>query len=277
MTKSRSHRQRFGTDEKASVLLSLPKQGRRFSWLLSYTLGQLFGFTAKALPIMRTHQAATMLLTAASCLIGHLGWAQQAPIAPLAPAAPVVAPPVSDLGVKVEEKQSGALAPTTAAPHQSQPVIVDPIYLINGHYLGSSGMLSIISPQQIDKLEIYKPGRGPVQWRSLTASGIVSLTLKAKPKLKLKARSLVAIKRGLGLHGSVRFEFNGAPIQDESLQIVTSAIAGLDVTQPALGTADKTVVNIRSTAFKPAGPQAVPAQPEIHPPGTIIIRGLARQ
>jgi hypothetical protein len=273
MTKSRSHRQRFGADEKASVLLSLPKQGGRFSWLLSYTLGQLFGFTAKALPIMRTHQAASLLLAAASCLIGHLGWAQQAPIAPLAPAAP----PVSDLGVNVETKQAAAPAPTDAAPHQSQPVIVDPIYLINGHYLGSSGMLSIISPQQIDKLEIYKPGRGPVQWRSLTASGIVSLTLKAKPKLKLKARSLAAIKRGLGLHGSVRFEFNGAPIQDESLQIVTSAIAGLDVTQPALGTADKTVVNIRSTAFKPTKPQAAPAQPEIHPPGTIIIRGLARQ
>jgi hypothetical protein len=218
-----------------------------------------------------------MLLTAASCLIGHLGWAQQAPIAPLAPAAPVVAPPVSNLGVKIETKQSAVPAPTATTPPQRQSAISDPVYLINGHYIGGSGVLSTINPQEIDKIEVYKQGDGPAQWCSLTASGIVSLTLKAKPKLKLKARSLAAIKRGLGLHGPVRFEFNGAPIQDESLQIVTSAIAGLDVTQPALGTADKTVVNIRSTAFKPAGPQAVPAQPEIHPPGTIIIRGLARQ
>jgi hypothetical protein len=184
---------------------------------------------------------------------------------------------VSDLGVNVETKQAAAPAPTDAAPHQSQPAIPDPVYLINGHYIGGNGMLSTVSPQQIDKIEIYKQGSGPVQWRSLTAPGIVSITLKAKPKVKLKARSLAVIKRGLGLHGPVQFEFNGAPIQDESLQIVTSAIAGLDVTQPAPGTADKTIVNIRSTPFKPAKPQAAPAQPEVHPPGTIIIRGLARQ
>jgi hypothetical protein len=226
---------------------------------------------------MRTPQATTLLLTAASCLIGHLGWAQQAPIAPLAPAAPVVAPPVSNLGVKVETKQSAAPASTAATPPQRQPAIPDPVFLINGRYLGGNGVLSTINPQEIDKIEVYKQGGGPAQWRSLTAPGIMSITLKAKPKVKLKARSLATIKRGLGLHGPVQFEFNGAPIQDESLQIVTSAIAGLDVTQPAPGTADKTVVNIRSTPFKPTKPQEAPAQPEVHPPGTIIIRGLARQ
>lgn len=226
---------------------------------------------------MRTYQAASLLLAAASCLIGHLGWAQQAPIAPLAPVAPVVAPPMSDLGVKIEKKQSAAPAPTATTPRQNRPVIPEAVVILNGHYLTSTNALGAVNPQQIDKVEIYRAGSGPVQWRSLTTPGIISLTLKTKPRLKVKARSLAAIKRGLGLHGPVRFEFNGAPIQDESLQIVTSAIAGLDVTQPATGTADKTVVNIRSMPFKPAGPQSVPAQPEVHPPGTIMIRGLAQQ
>jgi len=106
-----------------------------------------------------------------------------------------------------------------------------------------------------------------VQWRSLTTPGIISFTLKTKPRLKVKARSLAAIKRGLGLHGPVRFEFNGAPIQDESLQIVADAIAGLEVTHAAPGTAEKTVVNIH----------LVPSKPIVHPPGTIMIRGLAKQ
>jgi hypothetical protein len=116
-----------------------------------------------------------------------------------------------------------------------------------------------------------------MQWRSLTVPGIISITLKAKPKLKVKARSLAAIKRGLGLHGPVSFEFDGTSIQDESLQIVTGAIAGLDVTQAMPGTADKTIVNIRSVPSKQAGPQAAPAQPKVYPPGTIMIRGLAQQ
>lgn len=129
--------------------------------------------------------------------------------------------------------------------------------------------LGAMNPQQIDRIEVYRIDSGPVKWRTLAEPGIMSITMKAKPRLKLKARSLVAIKRGLGLRGPVRFEFNGAPIQDESLQIATSEIAGLDVTQATPGTADKTVVNIRSVPYKPA----------VHhyPPGTIMIRGLAQQ
>jgi hypothetical protein len=129
--------------------------------------------------------------------------------------------------------------------------------------------ISTLNPQQIAKLEIYKSGSGPLQWRSLTVPGIISFTLKAKPKLKLKAKSLAAIRRSLKLRGPVRFEFNGAPIQDESLQIVTSTIAGLEVTQATPGTAAKTVVNIRSVPYKPV--------PHHYPPGTIMIRGLAQQ
>lgn len=214
------------------------------------------------------------------CLCGGAGTslAQQAPIAPLAPVTPVVAPPRSTLGVGIQLKPSVSLAPPAATPQQNRLVIPDPVIILNGRYLTGMSALGAINPQQIAKLEIYKPGSGPMQWRSLTAPGIISLTLKTKPRLKVKARSLAAIKRGLGLHGPVRFEFNGASIQDESLQIVTGSIAGLDVTQTTPGVADKTVVNIRSMPFKPAGgPQAAPIQPEVHPPGTIMIRGLAQQ
>jgi hypothetical protein len=130
-------------------------------------------------------------------------------------------------------------------------------------------MLGTISPQQIAKVDIYKQGGGPMQWRSLAVPDIVSLTLKTKPRLKIKAKSLAAIRRGLGLHGPVRFELNGAPIQDESLQIVTEAVAGFDVTRATPATAAKTVVNIRLVPYKP--------KPIVHPPGTIMIRGLAQQ
>ena len=215
---------------------------------------------------MRLHQAASLLLTATSCLVGHLGWAQQAPIAPMAPVAPVVAPPRSDLGAKIQTKPLAALAPPATKPQQDRPVIPEPVVILNGRYLTGMSALGAINPQQIDKVEIYKPGNGPVQWRSLTTPGILSLTLKAKPKLKVKARSLAVIKRRLGLHGPVRFELNGAPIQDESLQIITDSIAGFDVTQATPGTAE-TVVNIRLAPHNP--------NPIVHPPGTIMIRGVS--
>jgi hypothetical protein len=226
---------------------------------------------------MRAPQIASLLLTTAFCLAERLGWAQQAPVVPLAPVAPVAAPPASGLGIEIQAKPAAAPAPLGITPQPSRPIIPEPVIILNGRYLTSTNALGAINSQQIDKVEVYKEGSGPMQWRSLTVPGILSITLKAKPKLKMEARSLGAIKRGLGLHGPVQFEFNGAPIQDESLQIVTGVIAGLDVTQATPGTADKTVVNIRSLPFKPAGPQAVPAQPEVHPPGTIMIRGLARQ
>jgi hypothetical protein len=226
---------------------------------------------------MRARQIASLLLTAAGCLAGHLGWAQRAAVAPLAPVVSVIASPVPDLGAKFETKQSAALAPSATTPQQNRHVIPEPVFILNGRYLTGGRALGAINPQQIDKVEVYRSGSGPMQWRSLTVPGIISITLKAKPKLKVKARSLAAIKRGLGLHGPVNFEFNGASIQDESLQVVTGAIVGLDVTQAAPGTADKVVVNIRSVPFKQVGPQVAPAQPKVYPPGTIMIRGLAQQ
>jgi hypothetical protein len=170
--------------------------------------------------------------------------------------------------VGAEIRTQRVATPAAIVP-QDRPSFPEPVYIINGRYIGNADALGKINPQQIAKIEIYKQGQGPAQWRSLTTPGIVSLTLKAKPNVKWKAKSLSAIKRRLRLHGPVQFELNGASIQDESLQIVTEAVAGFDVTRATPDTAAKTVVNIRLVPYKPA--------PHSYPPGTIMIRGLARQ
>jgi hypothetical protein len=191
------------------------------------------------------------------CLCGSAmaSLAQQAP--------PALPPPVG-----AEIRTQRVVTPAATAP-QDRPSFPEPVYIINGRYIGGSDALVKINPQQVAKIEIYKQGQGPTQWRSLTTPGIVSLTLKAKPNVKWKAKSLSAIKRRLRLHGPVQFELNGASIQDESLQIVTEAVAGFDVTRATPDTAAKTVVNIRLVPYKPA--------PHSYPPGTIMIRGLAQQ
>jgi hypothetical protein len=217
---------------------------------------------------MRPHQIVP-LLTVAGCLVRHLGWAQQAALAPLAPATPVVVPPRLEVGAELQTKQSAVLVPPPTKPQQAQPVIPEAVIILNGRYLTGMNVLGTINPQQIAKIDIYKQGGGPKQWRSLTVPGIVSLTLKAKPRLKVKSKSLAAIKRRLRLRGPVQFELNGAPIQDESLQIVTEAVAEFDVTHTTSDTAAKTVVNIRLVPYKPATHN--------YPPGTIMIRGLAQQ
>jgi len=189
------------------------------------------------------------------CLCGSAtaSLAQQTP--------PALAPPI---GAEIGTQR--VATPAAPAP-QDRPSIPEPVYIINGRYIGNGDALGKINSQQIAKIDIYKQGQGPVQWRSLNTPGIVSLTLKAKPNVKWKARSLAAIKRSLKLQGPVRFELNGAPLQDESLQLLTEAIAGLEVTNAAPGTTAGAVVNIR----------LVPHKPTVSPPGTIMIRGLAQQ
>ncbi|NML65954.1 hypothetical protein HHL22_12135 [Hymenobacter sp. RP-2-7] len=216
---------------------------------------------------MRAPLIISLLLATACLLAGPLGWAQRPAVAPLMPATPVVVLPTPKLGVEIQPKKPAAPASTAASP-QAQPGILWPLCIINGRYLTSMSVLNAINPQQITKLDIYKQGSGPMQWRSLTAAGLVSLALKTKPRIKLQARSLAAIKRGLKLRGPVRFELNGAPIQDESLQLVADAIAGFDITRAAPQTAAATVVNIRLVPYT--------SQPTVHPPGTIMIRGLAQ-
>jgi len=189
------------------------------------------------------------------CLCGSTtaSLAQQTP--------PALTPPV---GAEIRTQR---VATPAATASQDRPNIPEPVVIINGRYIGSSDALGKLNPQQIAKIEIYKQGQGPTQWRSLTIPGIVSLTLKAKPNVKWKAKWLAAIKRSLKLRGPVQFELNGAPLQDESLQIVTEAVAGFDVIRAAPGTVAGTVVNIH----------LVPHKPTVSPPGTIMIRGLAQQ
>jgi len=103
---------------------------------------------------MRTHHAASLLLTAASCLAGYLGRAQQAALAPLAPVTPVVAPPRSDAEAENQPKPSATPAALAAPPQQNQPAIPEPVVILNGRYLTGMSVLSAINPQQIEKLEV---------------------------------------------------------------------------------------------------------------------------
>jgi hypothetical protein len=156
---------------------------------------------------------------------------------------------------------------TPATSTQSvQRVWPQPVYLLNSRIIVSS-LDEIVSPQDIEKVDIYKEPRQstPMKWWSLTEHGIVDIKLKPGVKLKLKTKSLVAIRRQLKLSGLVSFKLNGMRLEDESLRIAKDAIAGLDVSPSDI----ETIVNIRLVPPKPA-PLLPPG-----PPGSIRIRGVA--
>jgi hypothetical protein len=215
---------------------------------------------------MRAYQIIHLLLTAAGCLAGHLGWAQRAAVAPLAPLLPV-ARPMPSKGI-LDGRQSGmqpprqSAGPATTAP-AACPALSEPIYLLNSHIIINGNGLNGINPQDIADLHVYKGADAPVQWRSLTEHGIINITLKPGVRHKLKTKSLTVIRRQTKATGLVSFKLNGLRLDDPSLRIATAAIAGLDV----LRNESETVINIRLAPFKPL--------PRHDPPGTIYIRGVA--
>jgi hypothetical protein len=213
---------------------------------------------------MRIHWVANLLVTTACCLAGKLAVAQRTAVEPLAPVVARPALPTSNLGVPVQTGSTDPRRPpaTPATSTQSvQRAWPQPVYLLNSRIIVSS-LDEIVSPQDIEKVDIYKEPRQstPMKWWSLTEHGIVDIKLKPGVKLKLKTKSLVAIRRQLKLSGLVSFKLNGMRLEDESLRIANDAIAGFDVSE--------TVVNIRLAPPKPTPPHK-------YPPGTILIRGVA--
>jgi hypothetical protein len=210
---------------------------------------------------MRAPQIAPLLLTAASCLAGHLGWAQRAAVAPLMPLLPVVqsASVSALLGAPISMNSSRAvpamLPPHIATQHSQQ----GPIYLLNAHFIINE--LRSINPQEIAQVVVYKGADVPPQWQSLTEHGLVAIALKPGVKLRVKTKSLGAIRRQTKASGTVSFRVNGLRVEDPSLR-VAAAIAGLDVVR----TDSETIINIRL-----APPRPTPSAP----PGTIHIRGVA--
>ena len=218
---------------------------------------------------MRAPRITHLLLTAVGCLAGHLGWAQRAAVAPLAPVLPIARPTPSQGVPLLDGRQSGMQLPrlssasaATTAP-AARPALPEPTYLLNSQIIIGGSGLSGINPHDIAALHVYKDAEAPAQWRSLTEHGIIDITLKPGVKLKLKTKSLAAIRRQAKATGLVSFKLNGLRLEDTSLRIAKAAIAGLDVLRDESGT----VINIRLAPFKPF--------PRHDPPGTIYIRGVA--
>lgn len=215
---------------------------------------------------MKGYRATNLLLTMAGCLAEQLSWAQRTAVAPLAPSVPVVQP-VPSPGVLLNGRQAGVAVPrrppettTTATTPRAWP---QPMFLLNSHII-IVNELSLINPQDIGKLYVYKSLDMPARWRSLGEHGIIDITLKAGVKLKIKSKSLAAIRRQAKVSGLVSFELDGKPIEDNSLRVAAAAIAELEVLHHDAAT----VVNIRLVPPKPAPPRH-------DPPGTIYIRGMA--
>jgi hypothetical protein len=202
-----------------------------------------------------------------ACLCGaaSASLAQQAPFAPLAPVTPVVAPPAPGLGVEIQPKRS-AVPGITAAPHSpsaARSMWPQPVYLVNSHIIVNSS--ASIKPNDIADIHVYKGASVPAQWQTLATNGLLDITLKRGVKLKLKTKSLAAIRRQAQSTGPVSCKLNGLPINDNTLRVATTGIEGLDLQRDET----KTVINIR-LADQPSAPSS-------YPPGTIMIRGIAQQ
>jgi hypothetical protein len=198
-----------------------------------------------------------IVLLLAACGSVSSALAQRAAIAPLAPVVPTVAAPPLGIGI-YNSRPAQPATPTAEQP--SRTVQPQPVFLINSNLIVGSG-LGKINPQDIADIIVYKDPKVPAKWRSLTANGIIAITLKLDVKALPKSKSLVEISESMKLRGPVTYQLEGLPLEDLTLRIATADIAQLD-TQP---TASGTVVNIRL---------AVPP-PVVHPPGTILIRGAS--
>jgi hypothetical protein len=193
----------------------------------------------------------------AACGIGSPALAQRTAIAPLVPVVPTVAAP--PLGIDIYNPHPAqSAAPTAEQP--SRMVQPQPVFLINSNLIVGSD-LGKINPQDIASIIVYKGPKVPAKWRSLTANGIIAITLKPDVKALPKSQSLVEIGKSMKLRGPITYQLEGLPLEDLTLRVATADIAQLD-TQP---TASGTVVNIR----------LVVPPPVVHPPGTILIRGAS--
>lgn len=193
----------------------------------------------------------------AACGIGSPALAQRTVIAPLAPVVPAVAAP--PLGTDIYNPHPAqAAAPTAEQP--SRAVRPQPVFLINSNLIVGGGLVKI-NPQDIADIIVYKDPKVPAKWRSLTANGIIAITLKPDVKALPKSKSLPEIGESMKLRGPITYQLEGLPIDDQALRVATADIAQLDTQQTATGT----VVNIHL---------AVPP-PVVHPPGTILIRGAS--
>ena len=222
-------------------------------------------------PAMRSHWIPSLLLTTC-CLAGLPGLAQRAAVAPIAPKVATVLPTAPAYqGVAIDPSATSRSASpsgpkTTSYRPAAQP---DPLYILNSQVIIGNGLQEIL-PNDIEKLAIYKGGADtPSKWRSLTEYGIISITLKAKSKTRIEAKTLAQIGKGLKLEGPVSYLINGMPVGEADLRIATAAIGEVKVMR-ATPTNSTTLVNIQIAHYTP-----LPPAPDPSGKPRIMIRGTA--
>lgn len=198
------------------------------------------------------------ILVGATLIALSVGPALGQSITPLAPVVPTVAVPPR-LGAVITRSPPAQPAATTQ-PRQAAQRPSRPLILLDSTIIAGPG-LGLLNPQDIASIVVERGLKVPAKWRGLAADGFIGITLKPHARRLLKTESLQDIRKRLKLKGPVRYQLEGRPIDDPTLRIATAAIARLDV-QPVT---DGAVVDIHL---------AVPP-PAVHPPGTILIRGVA--
>ncbi|OUJ76273.1 hypothetical protein [Hymenobacter crusticola] len=212
-----------------------------------------------------------LLGLALGCCISQLSRAQRMPVEPLTPVQPHLQLPQPSPSLEHSDWKSGVQLPASTTTQPASPssgvaqVTIarpQPLYLLEGELIIAPDF-SGIQPNDIEKLMVYRGKDAPRQWRNLATNGIIDITLKQKKKLK--SRSLADLGKELGLSGPITYKLNDMPVADPSLRIAVEAIGETKVTRTdAVG--GTTVVAISVRLPKPSPP---------HPPGTIMLRGMA--
>lgn len=220
---------------------------------------------------MRCHWINNLLLVCC-CLAARPSLAQRTAISPIAPIAPIaqpVAPPLRGGDIGPLPAGQHVLPGQPATTYQRPAPQPDPLYILNGTVVIDNSFLNI-QPNDIAKLEVYKGGPDtPWKWRSLTTNGIINITLKDKPKARMKTRTLTEIGEWLHVAGPVSYSINGMPVGEADLRIATVAIGEVKVTR-ATAAMPTTSVNVQIAHHTPPLPASDPSgKPRI------MIRGTA--
>ncbi|WBA40171.1 hypothetical protein [Hymenobacter canadensis] len=143
----------------------------------------------------------------------------------------------------------------------------DPIYLLNSSIV-INGALEYIVPNDIDRVVIHKTDTAPEALHNLASTGIVDIALKKSSK-SIKSKTFKQVARQQKVRGPFRVVLNGqllSAAQATTLRIAPAAIGQVQVT-PATADDPVALLSIKLSREKPIQ----------HPPGAIMIRGMAVQ
>ncbi|MBC6611121.1 hypothetical protein H8B15_09315 [Hymenobacter sp. BT507] len=196
------------------------------------------------------------------CLLtGQPGWAQRTPAAPRVPAMQPAAPIIQ----QTASSDTATQKPVALAKRPKYP-IAKPLVILNSTSI-INWQLMDVNPDDIEDVIIYKGSDAPAQWRSLTANGIINITLKRSKQVEIRILKLIDIGQQLLLSGPISYSVNGMPVAETNLQIANTAISSIKITH-ATSSNTTTSVEIQTAVMEI---EMLPPAP----PGTIRIRGVA--